>query len=153
MRPYRKENMASVVRTVVGEAIVHRLHDPRIEPLTTVTRVEMTGDLLIAKVFLSVHGDDVVERRTLRALQHASGFVQKMLAGRLSVRHCPELRFEIDAGAKGARRTIELLDENRRREPELYESEPGSDQASTIEAEQAEEIKRGSDETSDGAME
>ncbi len=153
MRPYRKEKMASVVRTVVGEAIVHRLHDPRIEPLTTVTRVEMTGDLLIAKVFLSVHGDDVVERRTLRALQHASGFVQKMLAGRLSVRHCPELRFEIDAGAKGARRTIELLDANRRREPELYESEPGSDQASTTEAEHAEEIKRGSDETSDGAME
>jgi ribosome-binding factor A len=125
MRPYRKEKLASVVRAVVGEALLHRLQDPRIESLTTVTRVEVTSDLLIAKVFVSVHGDDAAERRTLQAMRHAAGFVQRMLARQLPVRHCPELRFEIDAGAKGARRTLELLDANRQKEPELYS--PGPD--------------------------
>jgi ribosome-binding factor A len=119
MRPYRKEKIASVVQSVVGDAILHRLNDPRVEPLTTVTRVEVTGDLLFAKVYLSVLGDEAAERRTLQALRHAAGFIQKMLARQLSIRQCPELRFEVDRGIKEARRTLALLEENRRLEPEL----------------------------------
>lgn len=120
MRPYRKEKVASVIRQVVGEAIVHRLNDPRVAPLTTVMRVEVTGDLLLARVYLSVQGDQATEQRTLRAMRHAAGYMQRMLARRLPIRQCPELRFEIDAGVKGARRTMELLAENRRSEPELF---------------------------------
>ncbi len=129
MRAHRKEKIGSVVRQVVGETIVHRMHDPRIAPFTTVTRVDVTGDFAIAKVFLSVQGDDAAERRTLAALRHARGFLQREVARGLSVRQCPELRFDIDRAAKGARRTIELLEENRRREPELYES--GEDESAT----------------------
>ncbi len=123
MRPYRKEKVASLVRQIVSEAIVHRLHDPRVAPLTTVTRVEMTDDLLIARVYLSVPGDDAVESRTIAAIRHAAGYIQRMVAGELSIRQCPELRFEIDKAVKGVRRTMELLEDIRRREPELFESQ------------------------------
>ncbi|UCC29293.1 MAG: 30S ribosome-binding factor RbfA [Phycisphaerales bacterium] len=127
MRPYRKEKVASVIRQVIGEAIVHRLNDPRVAPLTTVMRVEVTGDLLIARVYLSVQGDQAAEQRTLRAMRHAAGYIQRMLARRLPIRQCPELRFEIDEGIKGARRTMELLAENRRSEPELFEPQGNHD--------------------------
>ena len=123
MRPYRKEKVASVVRQVVSEAIVHRLHDPRVEPLTSVTRVELSSDLLVANVFLSIHGDDATERRTLTALRHAAGFIQRTLASTLSLRQCPELRFDIDEQTKGVQRTLALLEENRRLDPELFETE------------------------------
>ena len=123
MHAYRKEKIASVVQSVVGDAILHRLNDPRVEPLTTVTRVEVTGDLMLAKVYLSVLGDDAVERRTLLALRHAAGFIQKALARQLSIRQCPELRFSIDRGRKEARRTLELLEENRRANPDLFPAE------------------------------
>lgn len=123
MRPYRKEKVASLVRRIVSEAIVHRLHDPRVAPLTTVTRVEMTDDLLIARVYLSVPGDDAVESRTIAAIRHAAGYIQRMVAHELSIRQCPELRFEIDKAVKGVRRTLELLEDIRRREPELFESQ------------------------------
>jgi ribosome-binding factor A len=118
-----------VIQQVVGETIVHRMHDPRIAPFTTVTRVDITGDLAIARVFLSVQGNDAAERRTLEALRHARGFLQREVARELSIRQCPELRFDIDRAAKEARRTFELLEENRRREPQLYES--GDDQSET----------------------
>lgn len=120
MSTYRKEKVASVVQQIVSEAISHRLNDPRVAPLTTVTRVVVTGDLLVARIYLSVQGDDVVERRTLTGIRRATGFLQRMVARELCIRQCPELRFEIDAGVKGARRTLELLAENRRREPEVY---------------------------------
>jgi len=121
MRAYRKEKVSSVVHQIVSETIAHRLNDPRVAPLTTVTRVAMTGDLLVAKVYLSVPGDEATERRTLTAVRHASGYIQRMVARELPVRQCPELRFEIDAAVKGVRRTMELLAENRRREPESFE--------------------------------
>jgi ribosome-binding factor A len=119
VRPYRKERVASVVHEIVSDAIANRLQDPRIATLTTVTRVEVSGDLQIAKVFLSVPGEEADERRTLQAVRHAGGYIQRLVAQELSVRQCPELRFALDLGAKEARRTLELLAENRQRDPGL----------------------------------
>ena len=134
MKPYRKERVASIVRDIVAEAVHHRIHDPRVVPLTTVTRVEMSPDLQIARVYLSVHGGDAAERKTIAAIRHAGGFLQRMVARELSLRTCPELRFEIDERAKHVQQTMRLLEENRRRHPELFEagdvdSEDGLDQA------------------------
>ncbi len=110
--PYRRERVASVVRQIVSEAIAHQMHDPRLEPLTAITRVEMTGDLLIAKIYVSVPGGAAAEGRTLAALRHATGYLQRQVAGGMTLRHCPELRFVADQGAQAARQAAELLEEN-----------------------------------------
>lgn len=114
MRPYRKEKVASRVRDIVSETIAFRLQDPRIETFTTVTRVEITGDLLSATVFLSIPGGEGKEGRTLAALRHATGFLRRVVAEDLQIRQCPDLRFEIDKGWKKAQHTMELLEQNRR---------------------------------------
>ncbi len=137
MRPFRKEKIASLVRQVVGDAIAHRLQDPRVSPLTTVTRVEMTNDLMVAKVFLSVQSDATAEKRSLAGVRHAAAYIQRMVAGALSMRHCPEVRFEIDEVAKGVRQTMDLLAENRRLEPELYETEDVDEQVGPTDVHQA----------------
>lgn len=121
MRPYRRQRVANAVRQIVSEAIVRGLNDPRVAPLTTITRVEVTHDLLIARIFLSVQGGAAVESRTLAALKHATGHIKRMVARNLSIRQCPALRFEIDEVAKGTRLTMDLLAENRRTQPELFE--------------------------------
>ena len=122
MRSFRKERIASVVRDVVSDAIAHRVSDPRVEPLTTVTRVEMTADLLVAKIYLTIPGGPPREKRTLAALRHASGFLQRRLAGQLSLRNCPELRFDVDEAVKIATRTLTLIERNRRDGPPPDES-------------------------------
>jgi len=143
MRPFRKEKIASLVRQVVGDAIAHRLQDPRVSPLTTVTRVEITNDLTVAKVFLSVQSDATAEMRSLAAVRHAAAYIQRMVAGALSMRHCPEVRFEIDEVAKGVRRTMDLLAENRRLEPELYETEDVDEQVGPTDMHQADGLDDG----------
>jgi ribosome-binding factor A len=122
MGRHRKQKIASVIRDIVSDAIHHRLQDPRIGALTTVTRVEVTADLLISRVYLSVHGGSVEEGKTLTAIRHAAGYIQRFVARELTLRQCPELRFEIDEALKAARRTLELLDENRRKNPALFAS-------------------------------
>ena len=111
------------MRDVVAEAVQQRLNDPRVSPLTTVTRVEMTGDLQFANVYLSVPGGDVAERKTMAAIIHAGGFIQRLVARELSIRQCPELRFEIDVRAKKTRQMMELLEKNRHERPELFDAD------------------------------
>lgn len=105
---------------IVSDAIARKINDPRLAPLTTVSRVTVSGDLMMATVFFTVVGDEAVERRSFAALQHARGFVQHLVAEQIDMRQCPELRFEMDEVAKKVRQTMMLLDQNRLREPHLY---------------------------------
>lgn len=61
----------------------------------TITDVEVTNDLSFAKVYFTVL-DDHRRKETLEALKNASGFVRKMLAERIDIRHIPELEFIYD---------------------------------------------------------
>lgn len=123
MGSYRKERIASSIRQIVSDAIAHKINDPRIDSMTTVTRVAVSGDGLIANVFLTVRGGSATERKTIGAIRHARGFVQRLVARQLPMRQCPELRFQIDDAVEGVRRTMELLAENRREKRESTESE------------------------------
>ena len=96
MPGYRREKIASLIRVIVGEAIIHKLHDPRVSPFTSVTRVEVARDLSVAKIGISVAGEKSDERRTMAAIHHATGHPQRMVAEALNTRVCPKLRFAID---------------------------------------------------------
>jgi len=102
--------MASNVRSIVSDVIHNELNDPRVSPLTSVTRVQMSGDLQIAKVFVSVLGSDAECRRTFAGLEHAIGHIQRVLARRLQVRHCPQIRLRIDESLKRSADTITIID-------------------------------------------
>ncbi len=120
MRPYRRERLGSLIRELVSEVLSRHMQDPRIAALTTVTRVEVSGDLQVAKVYLSVPGQAVDERKTLAALEHATGHVQGLVARDLQIRQCPQLRFLVDPRVRGTRRTLELLEQNRLAKPEAF---------------------------------
>ena len=130
MPRYRPERIASVIRDLVSEAIARHLHDPRVSTLTSVSRVEVSGDLQIAKIYLSVPGGEANENKTVAALRHAAGRVQMLVARGLQLRQCPHLHFLIDPRVKGVRETMRLLDENRRAKPELFELDPVESEAS-----------------------
>ena len=123
MKPYRKQKVASLIQTIVSETITYDLHDPRVVSLTTVTRVEMSPDLLEARVYLSIMGSEVDERTTLAGVQSAGGFIQRRVARAVQLRNCPHLTFQIDEGAKVARETLRILDENRRLRGEADDSD------------------------------
>lgn len=112
MGSFRVDKMASFIQTVVSEIVRHRLNDPRISPHATVTRVEVSRDLQVAKVFVSVLGSEADGRRTLAALKHAGGHIQRMVAQSLQTRHCPELRLEWDETMRRTVETLEIIERN-----------------------------------------
>jgi len=119
MRAHRVDKLASTIREFVGQAIATRLQDPRISPLASVTRVELSDDLQVAKVYVSVYGDAARGRTTMAGLDHAAGRVQRMLARQLTLRRCPEVRFFLDESIKKGAETLRLIEESVRDLPPL----------------------------------
>ena len=83
------------IQRVLSE-LLRGVKDPRVQQgMLSVTRVETTGDLRYAKVWISVYGlKDEKEFR--RGLKSASGFLRRELGNSLSLRYTPELVFEVD---------------------------------------------------------
>jgi len=93
----RTQRVASLIRDTVGQLLLTELSDPRIDPArTSVIRVEVPEDLLTAKVFISVLGDEAQKRKTMKALKHAAGHIQELIGRSVALRHTPRLTFEYD---------------------------------------------------------
>jgi ribosome-binding factor A len=96
------------------------MRDPRLAGVF-VSRVEMTDDLQSAKVFVRRElgaAEAGVQKEMLKGLQAASGRLRRDVAGALSLRYAPALRFFYDEAPDAVDRVEELLREIRR------ESEP-----------------------------
>ncbi|HIR51373.1 MAG TPA: 30S ribosome-binding factor RbfA [Candidatus Avoscillospira avicola] len=103
--------------------LIRALKDPRVQQsMISVTKVEATGDLRYAKVYISVLDKDKA-RETLKGLKSAGGFLRREIAARLQLRYTPELVFvEDDSIAYGAR-MFDLLKSLEIREDENHDEE------------------------------
>lgn len=124
----RRERVAERVRQEVAAIVRFDLADPRVGR-ATVTRVSMTGDLALARVYVSVLGEPAQQQETLTALRRASGRVRSLLGGRLRLRATPEVRFVFDPSVEFGIRLEEILEAERARSPvEEPEDPPPEDE-------------------------
>ncbi|WP_317854196.1 30S ribosome-binding factor RbfA [Chakrabartyella piscis] len=78
------------------------LKDPRIGAMTSVIRVDTTQDLKFCKIYISVLGNDEQKDNVMKGLKAATGFIRRLLAQRVNLRHTPELIFKLDDSAEYA---------------------------------------------------
>ena len=83
------------IQRVLSE-LLRNVKDPRVQQgMLSVTRVETTGDLRYARVWISVYGLEN-EKEFRRGLKSASGWLRRELANAMTLRYTPELVFELD---------------------------------------------------------
>jgi ribosome-binding factor A len=108
----RQEKMSRVIRDVVSDAIANHLNDPRIEAFVSVTRTEISADLRVANVYLSLFGgSEAVQNRTFDAIMHAKRRIQTLVAEQLQVRFSPVLNIHRDDKFKKALETMKLIED------------------------------------------
>lgn len=123
----RTQRIANLIRNALGAILLSKLADPRVDPArTSITRVKVPEDLLTAKVFVSVIGTPAEQRKTVTALQHASGHLQELLGREISLRHTPVLQFEPDVQFKKTIETLELINKAM---AEIHEKEQDQQEA------------------------
>ncbi len=90
-------------------AILRELKDPRIPLMTSVVAAEVTQDLRYAKIYVSVLGNEEVQKEALMGLKKASGFVRREVGKRLNLRITPEIQFALDHSIEHGAYINELL--------------------------------------------
>ena len=102
---------AQAIREVVSMAILTDLKDPRISNVT-VTFVEVSADLRLAKVHVSVmHEEKGKQNLCLTGLRNATGYLQQKVGKRIDTKYTPRLQFVLDEGVKNSMLVAKILDE------------------------------------------
>jgi ribosome-binding factor A len=91
----RTLRVAEAIREELAELIGFELDDPRVAGVD-VTDVHVSPDGRHANIRVSLRGNERAQNQALAALEHAIGYLRRELAGRLQLRHVPELHFDRD---------------------------------------------------------
>ena len=91
----RTDRVASLIREELGTYLSHRYQSSEYG-LVTVTGVEVTPDLRIAKVYVSILGDDARKKATLKQLELDKKAVRSFLGSHVRIKFTPEIHFHLD---------------------------------------------------------
>lgn len=108
MKGVRLERVQEEIRREIGAILQHRTRDPRLA-WVTVTRVEVSADLMHARVHVSALGDERALRDAIRALGKAGPFIRSELGRGLKLRRVPEVQFLPDEGIRYSIHMSQLL--------------------------------------------
>jgi ribosome-binding factor A len=105
---HRQEKLGELIAAELSDLLRNRVKDPRVG-FASITRVEVSGDLRHAKVFVSVMGTAEEQSATMKGLRNASGYLRHELATRIVLRYMPELSFKLDTSIEEGARILELI--------------------------------------------
>ena len=92
--------------------LAREVHDPGLG-FVTITRVQVTSDLQLARVYYTALGDQKAQKSTARALERAVPFLRRQIGSRLRLKRVAELDFIYDESIAGQDRIEQLLNEIR----------------------------------------
>ena len=93
------------------DSIMRELKDPRIDPMLTVLKVEVSGDLSYAKVYISAINGIETAKSSVKGLDSAAGYIRKQLSSRLHLRKSPQLKFIADDSIEKGMNLFEKIKE------------------------------------------
>ena len=104
----RPDRVGEEIRQELATLLSREVHDPGIG-FITLTRVKVSPDLQLARVFYTMMGDDKQRKETEKALTRALPFLRRQIGARIRLRRVPELRFEFDRSVENQDRIEKIL--------------------------------------------
>ena len=78
--------------------------------LATVADCEVSNDLQVVKVYVSVLGDERGKKNAMKGLQKLEGYVRGKIGSKISLRLTPEVRFVLDESFERGQKVNSILD-------------------------------------------
>lgn len=121
----RPDRVGDQIRSELAQLIAREVHDPGVGFLT-LTRVKVTPDLQLARVYYTSLGDEKAQRETARALRRAAPFLRRQLGQRIRLRRVPDLEFFYDESIAQNDRIEQILHELKaERHESVGDDDPG----------------------------
>lgn len=108
---YRQERISELIRDCLSNLLIRgSIKDPRLQG-ASITAVDISPDLKIAKIYYSVLADrsEIDKTNAKEGFNNAAGFIRKEIAANCGLRFAPELKFFQDESLKNAQRIEELI--------------------------------------------
>ena len=93
------------------------VHDPGIG-FITLTRVTVSPDLHLARIYYTSLGNEQARKDTARALDRAASFMRRQIGNRLRLRRVPEFEFKFDQSIEQQDRIEKIIRELHEHPPE-----------------------------------
>jgi ribosome-binding factor A len=124
MKKLRQLKVESLIKREIAMLVLTQVKNPKVK-FVTVSGVNMSTDMRIAHVFVSVMGDEEAKQRALKGLKQASGFIRGKIGDVLNLRYCPDIVFELDRAVDEHARIDGLLKqiEDEKKEKEKNDGE------------------------------
>jgi ribosome-binding factor A len=110
MQGSRPARVGDQIREELSELLTRHVKDPGIG-FITITHVKVSPDLQVARAFYTLLGDDKARKETAKALDRATPFLRRQIAGRLRLRRAPELTVQFDESIERQQRIEQLIHE------------------------------------------
>jgi ribosome-binding factor A len=95
MAGFKINRVTSDIKIALAD-ILREVKDPRVSKLLSIVKLDVSGDMSYAKVYVSaIEGKEKTEE-SVKALKGAAGYIRRELGARLKLRKVPELRFVAD---------------------------------------------------------
>ena len=91
----RTERVASLIKEEVGMFLTREYRDSSYG-FITVTDVQVTPDLRIAKIYVSILGNNEVRERTMKMLKDNKGEIRSFIGSHVRIKFTPTVQFHID---------------------------------------------------------
>ena len=95
----RSARVADAIRVELATLLVGKVRDPKLLGVN-ISRVEVTDDLRIARIFFTVLENRERAKSVEKGLQRAKGFMRSHIARTLNLRFTPDLQFRYDETAE-----------------------------------------------------
>lgn len=118
MASYRIDRITSDIKLALSE-LLRNMKDPRVSRLLSIVKVDVSGDLSYATVYVSAIEGYEKTVSSVKVLKGAAGFLRRELGARMTLRKVPELRFVADDSIEQSAnisRIIESLNEENKNE-------------------------------------
>jgi ribosome-binding factor A len=108
---HRPQRVGDQIREELSAMLARgEVHDPKIG-FITLTRVQVTSDLQIARVYYTSLGNPAARKDTQKALDRATPFLRRQIGSRVQLRRVPELEFRFDESIAHQDRIEQILQE------------------------------------------
>lgn len=104
----RPDRLGDQLRVELGGLLTREVKDPGVG-FVTITRVRVSADLGVARVYYTCLGSAVEQERSAAALQRAAPFLRRQIAGRVRLKRVPELHFQYDESVERQDRVERVL--------------------------------------------
>ena len=95
MAGYKINRITSDIKLALSE-LLREVKDPRVSKLLSIVKLDVSGDLSYATVYVSAIEGHEKTAESVKALKGAAGYLRRELGARLSLRKVPQLRFVAD---------------------------------------------------------